>query len=438
MLSGRLRAAGAIGGSGGDVKEVSMVGLRAAIALLISLLLASCSADSPTSTRRPQTVPGGGASGGASPLGGGTGGGFGNPNGGNGIAGSSSVNTGGTGHACADAMVQTAIAEPDILFVVDGSGSMCENFGGSTRWTALRTALLDPMNGLIFRLQQAVDFGMLLYDGTIDPLLAITAIGGSPTPQCSAMYIEAKASGDCPQLIKVPVAKNNAMAIDMAFPATELGGSTPTDRAMNTAVDDLIGMRVNDPDKKPHPQYIILATDGQPNDICANGMGGDGSAQKAGVIAAVDRAAMNHITTFVISLAGNDTGLQSHLDDVAKHGDPTNTMAHTFNPTSPMDLVDALAAIVGGAIGCEVILNGMVSKGSECRGHVKVNGADLACCQADAAGAMKCNGMPADPADGWLLKDPSTVELVGASCTSFLANPQALLTASFPCDIFVM
>jgi len=343
-------------------------------------------------------------------------------------------------HDCADAMVQTAIAEPDILFVIDGSGSMCETFGGSTRWQALRTALLDKTNGLIYRLQQSVDFGMELYDGTIDPILAITAIAGSPSanPACSAMYIDAKATGDCPQLIKVPVAKNNAMAIDTAFPATELGGSTPTDRAMNSAVDDLIAMRVNDPDKKPHPQYIILATDGSPNDICMNGMGGDGSAQKAGVIAAVDRAAMSHITTFVISLAGNDAGLQSHLDEVAKHGDPTNMMAHTFNPMSPMDLVNALAAIVGGAIGCEVVLKGMVTMGSECRGHVKVNGTDLACCQADATGAMKCGGQPANPADGWVLKDPSTVELVGPSCTAFLENPQALLTASFPCDIFVM
>jgi hypothetical protein len=409
------------------------------------VVLGSCSADAPTTTRRPQGfTPGAGASAGTSggsSLGGGIGGGFGNGTAGNATgAGSSSVNTGGTGHACADAMVQTAISEPDILFVVDGSGSMCETFGGSTRWTALRTALLDKTNGLIYRLQQTVDFGMELYDGTIDPILALTAIVGGPmnNPACSAMYIDAKATGDCPQLIKVPVAKNNAMAIDMAFPGTELGGSTPTDRAMNTAVDDLIGMRVNDPDKKPHPQYIILATDGSPNDICVDGMGGDGSAQKAGVIAAVDRAAMSHITTFVISLAGNDAGLQAHLDEVAKHGDPTNPMAHTFTPMSPMDLVSALAAIVGGAVGCDVLLNGMVSVGSECRGHVRVNGADLACCQADASGAMTCGGMPTDPPDGWVLKDASTVQLVGSSCTAFLENPQALLTASFPCDIFVM
>jgi hypothetical protein len=42
---------------------------------------------------------------------------------------------------------------PTIMFVIDVSGSMCAPFGNSTRWQALRTALLDPMRGLIYRPQ---------------------------------------------------------------------------------------------------------------------------------------------------------------------------------------------------------------------------------------------------------------------------------------------
>jgi hypothetical protein len=383
--------------------------------------------------------PGAGIGSGTAGLGaGGSAGGFGNPNAGN---GSRAGSTGGAGMGpknCADAMVQTSIATPDILFVVDGSGSMCANFGGSTRWQSLRAALLDPMNGVIFRAEKTVHFGLMIYDGTIDVFLAATAIGGSPSPECAAEYFEAKATGMCPGLVQVPVALNNAMAIDAAFPATELGGSTPTDRAMQMAVDQLIAMRPTDPDVKAHPQYIILATDGQPNDICMGGVGGDGAAQKAGVIAAVDRAAMMGISTFVISLAGGDPGLQSHLDEVAKHGQPMNPMAVTFAPDSPMALVDTLSAIVGGAVGCEIALKGKVLVGSECRGSVAVNGTKLPCCRADAAGAMQCNGVPANPADGWVLKDESTIELVGPACNAFLMNPQALLTAGFPCDVIVM
>ncbi|HMI93926.1 MAG TPA: hypothetical protein VK509_21275 [Polyangiales bacterium] len=403
--------------------------------------MAGCSADAPT-VRNPGTpMPGAGTGvGTAGVFSGGAAGGFGNPNMGVGArTGGAATGAGGSGpRNCADATVQTSIAEPDILFVVDGSGSMCAPFGGSTRWQSLRAALLDPMNGVIFRTQQTVNYGLMIYDGTIDPFLALTAVGGSPPEPCAGMYLEAKAMGMCPGLVQVPVALNNAMAIDTMFPATELGGSTPTDRAMNMAVDQMIGMRSNDPDGKPHPQYIILATDGQPNDICMGGVGGDGAAQKAGVIAAVDRAAMNNIITFVISLAGGDQGLQTHLDEVAKHGQPLNPMAITFAPDSPMGLVDTLTAIVGGAVGCEIALQGKVLVGSECRGKVKINGAELPCCTADATGAMKCNGMPADPANGWVLKDTSTIELVGTTCQEFLANPQALLTAGFPCDVIVM
>jgi hypothetical protein len=43
---------------------------------------------------------------------------------------------------CASARVHTAITTPVILFVVDGSGSMCDAFGGSTacsrRWCSAR------------------------------------------------------------------------------------------------------------------------------------------------------------------------------------------------------------------------------------------------------------------------------------------------------------
>jgi hypothetical protein len=183
------------------------------------------------------------------------------------------------------------------------------------------------------------------------------------------------------------------------------------------------------------PQYIILATDGQPNDICTGGMGGDGSAQRMAVIAQVDRAAQNHITTFVISVAGNDMALQQHLDMVAMHGDPTNPMAHSFSPMNPQDLVNTLAALLGGAIGCDVVLNGMVSKGGECRGFVEENGVKLPCCQMTSAGAL-CNGMPANPADGWFLKDPMTVELTGPTCTNFLVSSDVMLRAGFPCDVF--
>jgi hypothetical protein len=348
---------------------------------------------------------------------------------------------------CASALVHTSHNMPTIEFVIDGSGSMCAPFGGaSTRWQSVRTALLDKMKGLIYRLEKSVTFGAVLYDGTIDIGLALSLPmggggmgmgGGSTNPMCSLMYVQNKAMGDCPQLIDVPPALNNAAAIDMKYPMTELGGSTPTDKAMKHVMDLLIASRPPPgPDMKPvSPLYVILATDGAPNDICVNGAGGDGTAQQQGVVDAVDRGAAVGIKTWVISLA-MDAALQAHLDNVAHHGDPTNPMAHTFNPTNPDQLVTALAQLLGGAVGCNVALSGMVKVGQECTGKVELNGVKLPCCQQDMGGAWKCDGMPAAAPNGWHLTDPGSIELLGDTCANFLIASDDMLHASFPCNVF--
>jgi hypothetical protein len=242
-----------------------------------------------------------------------------------------------------------------IAFVVDGSGSMCETFGASTRWQELRKALLDPMNGLIYRLQASASFGMTLYDGSIDLNLAGMATGTSPTPMCAGAGTFGRTMAmTCEQLIDVTPSKDNADAIARMFPMRELGGSTPTDKALNHVVDQLIAAQTPGLDLMMHPQYIILATDGQPNDICVGGAGGDGTAQQQAVIAAVDRAAVAHIRTYVVSLAGGDMALEQHLAVVATHGNPTDATAHTFSPANPDELVQALVQVLGNALGCSV------------------------------------------------------------------------------------
>jgi hypothetical protein len=352
--------------------------------------------------------------------------------------GSSDVDT--MPKVCASAVVQTSKNMPSIVFVIDGSGSMCAQFGGSTRWQALRTALLDPAKGLIYRLQNSVSFGATLYDGTIDLGLALAqATGGEQNPACSLMYVTMKNTGDCPQLVEVmPPALNNAMAIDKAYPMVELGGSTPTDKTMKHVMDALVaGRHPPGPDQKPQsPVYVILATDGAPNDICMNGMGGDGSVQRQGVVAAVDEGAAAGIVTWVISLAGGDAMLQAHLDDVAKHGDPANKMAHTFSPTNPDDLIMTLAKLLGGAVGCHVALNGTVKVGQECLGTVQQNGKVLPCCQQAAGGAWTCNNMSVAAPNGWHLTDDHSLELIGDACTNFLLGAGDVLQASFPCTVF--
>jgi hypothetical protein len=243
--------------------------------------------------------------------------------------------------------------EPTVAFVIDGSGSMCAPFGGGTRWTELRKILLDPMNGLINRYENQVDFGMMLYDGTIDFMAALMAMGGTPSPQCAGMSGAGRNMGVCPQLIQAPPRRGNAAMIGMMYPMRELGGSTPTDKAMNVAVDQLIAANPGDPGK--HPKFLILATDGQPNDICTGGLGGDGVPQQMGVIAAVERAYAAGIRTYVISLADGDPVLEQHLTVVAQRGDQMNPGAHTYSPKTPDALLMDMKVLLGNALGCAVM-----------------------------------------------------------------------------------
>lgn len=322
-----------------------------------------------------------------------------------------------SGRSCADAEVKTSKVKPIITIVIDGSGSMCADYGGQSRWLSLRSALLDPANGLVKRLETAVEFGMTLYDGSINALLGVLGNSSSENPSCATMYLLPKAVGDCPQLIEVPPAINNFMAIDMAFPQVELGGSTPTDKAMTHVMDQMTMAAMAEPDPMNHPRYVILATDGEPNDICAMGVGGDGSVNKMNVITQVERGVMAGVKTYVISLAGDSMKLQMHLDQVAAAGG-TGTMA--FSPMTKDDLVSTLGMIIGGAIGCQVFLNGEVMAGMECKGFVDFNGTFL-----------KCN----DP-DGWHLLDSKTIELQGKACQDFMSSPDATLKAGFPCGVF--
>jgi hypothetical protein len=343
---------------------------------------------------------------------------------------------------CASALVRTQKTTPTIVFVIDGSGSMCAPFGQATRWQALRNALLDPMSGLVYRLQNTVRFGATLYDGTIDANLALGGVDSViQNPPCSLLsgVLGGKDAGMCPQLLEaMPPALNNAQKIDLAYPQVELGGSTPTDRAMDHVMDALIeSRRQQGPDERAQsPIYVILATDGAPNDICVNGAGGDGGPQRQGVIRAVDRGAAAGVTTWVISLADGDPTLQAHLDEVAKHGEPLNPNARTFSPTSPDELIATLAQLLGGAVGCHVALQGTVTAGQECSGTVEQDGTALKCCEQNAAGAFQCAGMPAASPDGWRLSDPHSIELLGGACAKFLLSSDAVLDARFPCAVF--
>jgi hypothetical protein len=333
---------------------------------------------------------------------------------------------------CADANVQASRVKPWVLFVVDRSGSTAESFpGSSSKWQALYDALMAPGTGVIPTLESVAYFGMVLYDGGEQNVAgfvntAITSLiclipGLCPDGGVPAAGGAGGASGDagpvaeCPRLIQIPPALNNALAIDTEYRNAGPGGSTPTALALQAAYQIVTDAQQIAPDTEQGPQFVILCTDGEPNGC--NG-GGNNNTDYQGPIDAVTAAANNGIKTFVVGIAVNDAA-QQHLDQLAVLG---NTGSPAFSPTSKDELVQKLTEIVGGAVGCQVKLNGTVTPGQECTGEVYLNSV-----------MIECNGP-----DGWRLADESHIELQGAACDEFLNNTDSILTAGFPCGVFTI
>jgi hypothetical protein len=82
-------------------------------------------------------------------------------------------------------------------------------------------------------------------------------------------------------------------------------------------------------------------------------------------------------------------------------------------------LVKTCKDIVGPETACEVVLNGSVKPGIECLSTIKINGSALLC----------------NDANGWALKDPSTVSIQGTACEQYKKDLSAVLEADFPCEL---
>jgi hypothetical protein len=306
---------------------------------------------------------------------------------------------------CAQGLANTSPITPTVWLVLDGSGSMDESFdGGDTRWQALRSVLMDG-GGVVPALEQSVRFGMVLYAG----------IDQDQQPQ----------GGLCVDLEIVEPALNNFATLDGRFPQQELGGWTPTDSALEHVVNSLPAGGQDVLDAMVEPTYVILATDGAPNDRCngevdnGSGRGGQNSGLDpvvaARVLEAARRGAAQEMNLFVISLAGGDDTLQAHLDEVAA---TSRTGAAPFVPATRDDLVATLRQIIGDAT-CRVELDGSVAAGGECSGEVVLNGTPLTC----------------NSDDGFRMLDERTLQLTGTACDTFLGSASQV-HASFSCGVF--
>ncbi len=113
---------------------------------------------------------------------------------------------------------------PDLLLVVDRSGSMDGNKWNTMRG-ALQTALANNTN--------TINFGLMLFPGS----------GG-----CGAGNVDA------------PVSATSNANISATLDQVNPNGGTPTDTSLENALTYYQGTTVN-----PNGRFVLLATDGQPN-----------------------------------------------------------------------------------------------------------------------------------------------------------------------------
>jgi Mg-chelatase subunit ChlD len=306
---------------------------------------------------------------------------------------------------CARQDVSATRIVPNVWLVVDGSGSMMESLSQSemtSRWVVLRGALMDPAMGVVKSLEHFVKWGFVMYDG--------------PLPGGGFGMAPGGAAMTCPRVVTLEPAIDNFAPIDMAYTQMPLGGSTPTDKALDAVVRHIEDMTVMSPDAQGGPSVVVLATDGAPNDFCSMNFNGDVRPQ---VLAQVEMLTAMNIKVYVISLAGEDMMLTEHLNQVAAAG---GTGKPPFIPKNKDELIKTFDDIISANVSCDVTLKGMIKAGSECNGKIEINGV-----------AVPCNSD-----NGWRLKDSKTITVTGTACEMYKADKLSVLHADFPCDAIIL
>jgi hypothetical protein len=335
------------------------------------------------------------------------------------------MNTGGMGgtgggNACQSITITPTRSTPNVMFLVDQSGSMKDSFSppppegtGENRWEAAHSAInaivSDPLDDI-------VRFGLTTY----------TSLKGNLNPSCPRL----------PTQIDFDLNNSSTFGTDGIYPysyPSADGGDTPTGDSINA----LVGLIQADPPPNDGPTIIVLATDGLPDSCeCPNGFPPDPNDEycESGAtdpkVEAVNAAAAAHapgidIDVFVLWVGDLDDNpndpTRSHMQDVANAGiGGTGTVYVGDDPTS---LSDAFQSIVRDSISCDIQMD------------KRFDNVTKACAEGD----VRLNGIPLDCPSEWRVKPGAddVIELVGDPCDT-LKSGDVTFTASFPCGAILV
>lgn len=310
---------------------------------------------------------------------------------------------------CGYVGVELGETTPTVILLIDGSSTMPDRFGDTTRWNAMYQTLMSsaaaPNTGVVKRMEGSVRFGLTIY----------TSYEGGAS---------------CPLLVDVAPALNNHAAIDAVYaaPGTEPPHyddvpkadwhQTPTAESLKEVHQALAAMGGNE------PKVIVLATDGKP-DTCADPnveTDGDLEEKRAAedlVVSEASKAYDDGIRSFVIGV--DLATARRHLQEVANAGvglDPEgDDKAPYYVVEDEQELVDAFAEIIGGVTDCVLKLQ-----------------TPLTSMDNETNGLVKLDDQPAVHGTDWRMIDVNTLEILGTKCQAMLGGEISKVSASWPCE----
>ena len=209
--------------------------------------------------------------------------------------------------------VQNLGDPPDMLVVLDRSGSMLNNAGGTQKWAAMKTALTSVVTGH----QDEIKFGLLEFpsDGN-----------------CGA-----KAVPD------VGIGLNSGTGFTNFFAANTPGPNenTPAYLALAGALTYFNQIPVN-----PAGRFVVFATDGLPN--CLGGVAGSTSIPET--IQAVTDLYNAGIKTYVLGFGSLDANATSTLNSAATAGGLARTGTTKYYEAQNQTQLDSVLQTIAGGI----------------------------------------------------------------------------------------
>jgi hypothetical protein len=308
---------------------------------------------------------------------------------------------GGIGMQCGAVNTPARQLPPDILILLDASGSMnddadnnvCSNgCGASSKWALATSAI----NAVVAETDGSIRWGLKFFADTD----ATCGVGNN---------------------VAVPVGPDNASVIASAIMGrtsanggVATGSRTPTRAAQNAGAAYLRGLT------DLNPRFLLLVTDGAPN--CMPGNADSVADDSAGAVAAAAYAYASGIPTMVIGVSTGASPTDTTLSDLAVAGGYPRAGSPSYYPvSSAAELAAALHALIDVTPDCIFALP-IAPAGGDYRFGIVVNGTEI----------------PRDTThvNGWDLTDASqtAIEIYGPICDAVKAGQVTSVQVVIKCS----